>query len=99
MTRPKPDGSQPVLEEVEGRSIYVRVPGARPATVTLVPKQDRRDEAARERLLRRVTSEFKGMPGLSLGVTQASRLFGASPEACARILHGLAEEGVLRHTS
>lgn len=39
------------------------------------------------------------MPGLSLTLIQAVRLFGVSADLAARIFRGLAEEGVLRLTA
>ena len=57
---------------------------------------ERRNLAARQRLLGRIRAEFYEMPGLSLTLPQAGRLFGLSHDACARILSGLAREGLLR---
>ncbi len=39
------------------------------------------------------------MPGLSLTLVQASKLFGISPDVCAGIPAHLIEEGVLRLNS
>ncbi len=63
--------------------------------VALVPVE-RRNLAARQRLLGRIRSEFSEMPGLSLTLAQAGRMFGLTHDACARILSGLAGEGLLR---
>ena len=71
------------------------LPGPEPSPITMLPT-DRRNVAARKALVLRVRSEFAEMPGLSLTLLQATRLFGISREACARILVGLSEEGVLR---
>jgi hypothetical protein len=57
---------------------------------------ERRNVAAREALVRRIHSEFEEMPGLSLTPVQASRLFGVSLEAGARILLRLTAERRLR---
>jgi hypothetical protein len=57
---------------------------------------ERRNLAARDALVRRVRGEFDEMRGLSLTVTQASRLFGIRPDACNRILAELMAEGFLR---
>jgi hypothetical protein len=59
------------------------------------PPVERRNVAARRTLLRRIRSEFEEMPGLSLTLAQAARLFGISPEASSRILAQFAEEGLL----
>jgi len=56
---------------------------------------ERRNVASRTTLLRRIRSEFEEMPGLSLTLGQAAKLFGIPPETCARILAQFAEEGLL----
>jgi DNA-binding IclR family transcriptional regulator len=38
------------------------------------------------------------MPGLSLTLAQAAKLFGIPPETCSRILAQFAEEGLLSLT-
>jgi hypothetical protein len=63
-----------------------------PATLPV----ERRNVAAREALVRRIHSEFIEMPGLSLTLVQASKLFGISPDAGSRILLRLTEERRLR---
>jgi hypothetical protein len=57
---------------------------------------ERRNVAAREALVRRIHSEFEEMPGLSLTLIQASKLFGVSLDAGSRILLRLTEEQRLR---
>ena len=57
---------------------------------------ERRNLTARKALARRVRSEFEEMPGLSLTLAQAAKLFGISSDACARIFSQLSEEGLLR---
>ncbi len=59
---------------------------------------ERRDLVHREALSRRVFSEFAEMPGLVLTIGQASRLFGISTDACARILSEHVLRGRLRLT-
>jgi hypothetical protein len=61
--------------------------------------RDRRDDAAREALVRRIRAEFADMPGLSLTLNQASRLLGVDRTACARILGALTREGALRRNA
>ena len=56
---------------------------------------DRRYVPSRKALVRRVRTEYAEMPGLSLTLPQAIRLFGIEGGAAARILRGLAEEGFL----
>jgi hypothetical protein len=44
---------------------------------------------------RRIRAEFQEMPGLTLTLTQASRLFDLEPTRCARVLGQLVEGGAL----
>jgi hypothetical protein len=62
------------------------------------PLTERRNLATRTALLRRIRSEFEEMPGLSLTLAQAAKLFGIPPETCSRILAQFAEEGLLSLT-
>ena len=75
--------------------------------ITLVPavvrlpaavRVERRDVAARRALLSRIHSEFEEMPGLSLTLGQAARLFGLPHDVASRILGGLTDARVLRHS-
>jgi hypothetical protein len=50
-------------------------------------------------LLRRVESEYREMPGLSLTVPQAARLWGLDSATCAVVLTTLLERQVLRRTA
>ena len=43
----------------------------------------------------RVASEFREMPGLSLTLAQASRLFSLDRDRCERVLGALVQHGVL----
>jgi hypothetical protein len=67
-----------------------------PAVAQLRPtvQVERRNLAAREMLLRRIRAEFEQMPGLSVTLQQATKLFGLSLDAGGRILRGLTEEGI-----
>ena len=67
---------------------------ALPATVLT----ERRDVDGRQALLRRIYSEFEEMPGMSLTLGQAAKLFGLPPEACSRILAQFADDGLLSLT-
>lgn len=49
-------------------------------------------------LVARVRGEFAEIPGLSLTVVQASKLFGLDPPRCERILQLLVARGALRQT-
>lgn len=50
------------------------------------------DDADRARIL----GEYREMPGLSLTLPQAARLFNAGQAHCARVLKALVDEGTLR---
>jgi hypothetical protein len=89
--KPQPSQSAPRQSGLDG---IPRPAVVRPATIRVRP--DRRNVAARETLLCRVRSEFDEMPGLSLTLAQASRLFALSPDVSSRILERLIGEGLLR---
>jgi hypothetical protein len=57
---------------------------------------ERRDHVRRDAIVRRITAEFRDMPGLVLSIKQASRLLGVDEAACGRILTSLTQSGVLR---
>lgn len=57
--------------------------------------RERRDAGSREQLRSRVRSEFQEMPGLTLTLMQAARLFGIRADICRRVLGELAIEGLL----
>ncbi len=44
-----------------------------------------------------IRSEYEDMPGLSLTVTQAQRLWGLSPTVCRALLEALVTVKFLRH--
>jgi hypothetical protein len=48
--------------------------------------------------LRRVEAEYREMPGLSLTVSDATRLWRLDRSTCAFILFTLSERGLLRRT-
>ena len=73
----------------------------KPLAASLQPQPsstERRDLATRRALLRRVSLEFDEMPGTSLTLPQATRLFGIPPDVCDRILASLVNAGRLRQT-
>lgn len=59
---------------------------------------ERRVPGARERLLERVSAEFAEMPGLTLTLPQAMRLFALRQDICQRVMASLVERKVLRET-
>jgi hypothetical protein len=81
-----------VLGDIKLRQLQARLP------VPLAPESsgERRDDVTRSALARRIRAEFEEMPGLSLTLIQASKLFGVQPDTCARILLQLSDEGVVR---
>ena len=54
---------------------------------------------ARDALLSRIQGEFHDMPGLSLTVPQAARLFALRADIASRILDRLKDERVLHQRS
>jgi hypothetical protein len=50
-------------------------------------------------LLRRAEGEYREMPGLSLTVLQAARLWGLDSRTCAALLTTLTDRQVLRRTT
>ena len=59
---------------------------------------DRRNQPARKALSDRVQREFEEMPGTSLTVRQANKLFGTPSDVSVRILNKLVEKGMLQLT-
>lgn len=49
--------------------------------------------------LTQIVEQYLEMPGLSLTIAQARRLFGLSGDACARHLDYLVQQGFLQRTS
>ena len=43
----------------------------------------------------RITGEFREMPGLTLTIAQASRLFSVEPTRCEQVLGSLVKGGIL----
>jgi hypothetical protein len=85
------------------RALESRWPDA--LDITLVPAvarlpatlfTERRNVAAREALERRIRGEFEEMPGLSLTLVQATKLFGIPLDVGSRIFRRLTEERRLR---
>ena len=74
------------LEDIKGEPAVAYLPEPRDAV------------AAREALVRRIRREFEEMPGMSLTLVQATRLFGIPSEGCSRILLQLVDNGLLRLT-
>jgi hypothetical protein len=62
-------------------------------------KSARVNETALLELFRRVESEYREMPGLSLTLPQAARLWGLDRRTCEFVLTTLTERRVLRRTT
>jgi hypothetical protein len=60
---------------------------------------ERCDLSTRHALPRRVHSEFLEMPGLTLSIEQAARLFSLPSGVCARVLGELIAGDLLRRTT
>jgi hypothetical protein len=54
-----------------------------------------RKETITPELCVRIHAEFREMPGLTLTLSQAARLFSLGPADCERVLQSLVEEGHL----
>jgi len=55
-------------------------------------------EPSRSHLVSMIVGQYREMPGLSLHLSQAARLFGVKPIACRVVLDHLVEDGKLRRT-
>lgn len=53
----------------------------------------------RQRVVERVRSEYREMPGLCLSLAQASRLLGLDRSHCSDVFRALVHDGFLRETS
>lgn len=60
--------------------------------------RDRRANGSRQALARRVLEEIFTRRWFTLAAIDCSRVFGVSPEICARILAELERAGVIRQT-
>jgi hypothetical protein len=69
--------------------VLSRLPGTIPT--------ERRDQPRRAALLRRIFREFEELPGLTMTLPQAARLFGIAPDVTLRILDRLVDARVLQH--
>jgi hypothetical protein len=70
----------------------------RPLGATLSRSPERRNAVTRWALIHRIWDEFDEMPGTSLTLPQASRLFGVPLDVCDRILVTLVKDGRLHRT-
>jgi hypothetical protein len=66
-----------------------------PGFIRLVPRPDRRDQSARQRLLARVRAEFHQSSARMLTPSEAAGRIGVSQDICARLLDELVDDGFL----
>ena len=86
MPQPRVSGPlAPSIHAVKGRAVVMGL-----------QRGERRDTVRRGAIVRRITAEFREMPGLVLSIKQASRLLGIDESACERIFTALAHDGLLR---
>jgi hypothetical protein len=89
------EARRPDRDTVESSSMNLRV-----VTISqLQAAHDRRDDAGREALLRRIRNEFEELPGMRLTCPQLQRLFGLRPDVCERVLAALMRDKFLCRTS
>jgi hypothetical protein len=63
------------------------------------PHSAERPERAYHAIALRVRAEYAEMPGLSLTLAQATRLFGIDPDGCREVLMSLVSAGYLKEWS
>jgi hypothetical protein len=56
-------------------------------------------EPSRSHLISSIVGAYREMPGLSLHLQQAARLFGIHPSTCQVVLDGLVNDGQLRRSA
>jgi hypothetical protein len=96
MTRKK-DPARPELPQRTVGPLSIRVLNPRVALERQdAARRERRNLASRAELLRRMEVEYHEMPGLSLTLAQAQRLFRLRDDICARVLTTLVDRAVLR---
>jgi len=57
-----------------------------------------RQDVPRDQILRRIRGEYLEMPGLSLTIPQAQRLWGLDRSSCEQLLDALEEAHFLQRT-
>ena len=78
------------LDDIKGKAVRMPLPEG---------FVERRNEARRDALVRRILAEFEDMPGMALSLKQAGRFLGVDDKACERILAGLTRDGALRRNA
>ena len=63
------------------------------------PRGEAPSTAALHDLLRRIESEYREMPGMSVNEQQAQRLWGLDSTTCLFVLRTLIDRGILRRTA
>lgn len=72
-----------------------RVFGDRPTGIRVALRRAMRKEIVGDELGLRILAEFREMPGLTLTLWQAARLFNLELRDCERVLQKLVEDGLL----
>jgi hypothetical protein len=70
-----------------------------PSPLDVLPGASTSASTARSETVDRVAAEFREMPGMSLTLSQASRLFDLRPEECGRLFDELQRRGIIQETS
>jgi hypothetical protein len=65
-------------------------------SITAVNRRKHVTQMNIEHLVIRVRAEFQEMPGLSLTVRQAERLWGLAPDVCAQVVDVLVSRDILK---
>ena len=94
------DSRRSKIKDIQFKAIAASIaaPALPKALLAPVPLE-RRDVDARTALLCRICAEFDEMPGTSLTLSQATRLFGLTAEILDRIFVRLIEDGALRRST
>ena len=88
------DDRQPDLSDVTFQSARATLRPGLPARPV-----ERRNLSSRRALVLRVHSEFMEMPGLTLSIEQAARLFSLPSGVCTRVFGELIRGELLRRTA
>ncbi len=95
----KREAGRPQLPALTAGPLSVRTARPRveaPTSLGRANPAERRDEASRHALLRRIVAEYDEMPALCLTAGQAERLFGLREDICMRVFNALVDAAILR---
>lgn len=83
----------------ESRGVRLQADLGRGAPASIAARSDRLAVDSFERLARRIRNEYLEMPGLSLTLPQAERMWQLRHTECENILGALVDSGFLARTS